>query len=350
MLKRLGWIVSTLVVLLLAAEAVLRLLPVSTRTSMGYHVHPDVLAYPPGHVWRVSTGWDMRNSQTLRSNNMGFAAQRDFVPDPTAVALIGDSYVEASMLAETDRPAVQLEAALEPRRPVYAMGGPGSSLLDYAVRMQWAHEQLRVRDMVILMEQGDLRQALCGSGNVHSACLDPTSLQPRTERRAQGGAINRILGESALAQYLASQLKLRPSDALNGLRRLFESRLRGDAAPKGLPALSAPAIESVIRAFFERLAPMQPSIRLVVVVDGRRTTAAPTPDEAGFANERRLFIEAARGWGAHVIDAEDVYRPHLTRSRRSLVVGPYDSHLNATGVGLLMTAAAKELNRLEGRP
>lgn len=350
MLKRLGWIAATLVVLLVATEVALRLLPVSTRTSMGYHVHPDVLGYPPGHEWRVSTGWDLRNSQTLRSNNMGFAAQRDFVPDPAAVALIGDSYVEASMLAAHDRPAAQLEAALGLRRPVYAMGGPGSSLLDYAVRMQWAHEKFRTRDMVIFMEQGDLRQALCGSGNVHSACLDPGSLQPRTERRAQGGAINRVLGHSALAQYLASQLKLRPSDSLNALRRLFEPRVNGDASPRGLQPLSAPAVEAVIHAFFERLAPLRSSVRLVVVVDGRRSTAASAPADAGFALERRLFMQAARQWGARVIDAEDVYRHHLARSRRSLEVGPYDSHLNATGVGLLMSAAADELKQLEVRP
>lgn len=51
------------------------------------------------------------------------------------------------------------------------MGGPGSSFLDYAVRLRWAYEEFGVRDFVLFMEQGDLRQALCGSGNVHAACL-----------------------------------------------------------------------------------------------------------------------------------------------------------------------------------
>ena len=33
----------------------------------------------------------------LRANNLGFAAERDFVPDPRAVALIGDSYLSGDM-------------------------------------------------------------------------------------------------------------------------------------------------------------------------------------------------------------------------------------------------------------
>jgi len=138
-------------------------LPVPTATMRGYYLDPDVLSYPPHHEWQVATGWDLRNPQVLRSNNWGFAARHDFVADPEAVVLIGDSYVEASMLADAERPAAQLERLLGVPRTVYAMGSPGSSLLDYAQRLRLASQRLGARDVVLLIERFDARQSLCGS-------------------------------------------------------------------------------------------------------------------------------------------------------------------------------------------
>lgn len=172
-----------LVAALLALEVILRLLPVSTATMTGYHVDADILTYPAHHRWTVSTGWDLRNPQQLRGNNLGFASDVDFVPDAGALALIGDSYVEASMLDARHRPAAQLQARLGPRRAVYGMGTPGTALLDYAQRVRFARERLSVRDFVVWLEGGDARQALCGSGNVVSRCLDPRTLQPAIQRR-----------------------------------------------------------------------------------------------------------------------------------------------------------------------
>jgi hypothetical protein len=112
--KPLGFCLGLLGVLI-AAEAALQLLPVSTATMRGYHHDADVLTYPSHHRWQTATGWDLRNAERLQSNNWGFAAARDFLPDPRAIALIGDSYVEASMLPVSDRPAAQLERLLHAR-------------------------------------------------------------------------------------------------------------------------------------------------------------------------------------------------------------------------------------------
>ena len=53
---------------LLVIEVLLRLLPVSSATMLGYYADPEILVYPPHHDWQMSTGWDMRNPQRLRSN------------------------------------------------------------------------------------------------------------------------------------------------------------------------------------------------------------------------------------------------------------------------------------------
>jgi hypothetical protein len=354
MLRALVLGLSGALAVLLALEVVFRVLPVSTATLSGYHVDPNVLGYPPGHTWRMATGWDLRNPQTLRANSLGFASPQEFKPAPNAVALIGDSFVEASMLDEADRPAPQLQRALGGAVPVFGMGGPGSALLDYAERIRFASKRLGVRRFVVFMEAGDVRQSLCGSGNVHAACLDRTALVPRLQHQPAPSAAKRLIRHSALAQYVFSQLKV---DA----GRLWRQALASSAppiaphdAPVNAPSATAspppaPVREAMVKAvvdrFFERIAPHAVD-RLVFVVDGRRSKAAlAAPREAAgeVLRERDRFIELARARGATIVDAEDLYRTHWVTSSRSLEVGPYDAHLNRLGIDLLMRAAAKAL-------
>ena len=338
-----------LLALALAAELLLRLLPVSTATMTGYYKDPDLLTYPPRHRFTVATGWDLRNVQHLQANNWGFVAERDFVPDPQAVALIGDSYVEASMLDLPQRPAAQLEAQLG-GRAVYAMGSPGTALLDYAQVMRFAVERFQVRDVVLLLEAYDARQALCGSGNVHSRCLDPRDLSPSLERRAAPDGLKMLARHSALAQYLVSQLKL----SATGLWRTTVTRNTPEATAVGLPgrrheaptpqavARSKAVVDAMVAEFIRVVTPFR-SGRLVVVVDGNRHGPPATPALVDL--ERRHLIERLREAGATVVDLELRFAEHEARSQRSLNVGPQDGHLNPLGVQIAMAAAAGALGR-----
>ncbi len=333
--------------MLAGVEFVLRFLPVSTATQTGYYIDPQILTYPAHHRWQASTGWDLRNSQQLSANNWGFLAERDFVANPRAVALVGDSYVEASMLDAGDRPGAQLERELHFSRPVFALGGPGSSLLDYAERIRFVHQSIGVRDFVVLMESGDVRQSLCGSGNVHSACLDPKTLERRIERRVPPSAFAMVARESAAAQYFVGQLKL---DLSSVVAQTFRRSVpQHSSNPR--PASSASAsvrdkpiafVDAVAREFFDSVAPHVEG-RLIIVVDGQRDPTRPL--EARLAAERRQFIQRAKEAGATVIDAELLYAEHAMHSRRSLDVGPYDRHLNVLGVELVMRAAASALSQ-----
>jgi hypothetical protein len=351
-LRRLLWFCLGLLLPLLAAELAFRVLPVSTATLRGYHLDPDVLSYPPRHEWTVATGWDLRNARTLRSNDWGFAAQHDFVADPSAVGLIGDSYVEASMLAEADRPAAQLEHLLGVSRKVYAMGSPGSSLLDYAQRIRLAAERLGTRDFVLLLERFDARQSLCGSGNVQAACLDRQTLQRRIERDPAPGFLKKLLRHSALAQYLVGQIRF---DARTLLRAMF-TRAAPSAADGAVAQSSAPTVaelaamrrmvDAVTAAFFADARPYLRG-RLIVAVDGRRTGRSGPPELIDA--ERSQLMQRLREGGAEVIDLETAYAAHAARSQRRLDVGPYDGHLNALGVRIAMGEVARALARDGGR-
>lgn len=329
-------------------ELLFRALPVSTATMTGYHTDPDLITYPPGHEWQVATGWDLRNPHLLRSNNFGFVADIDFVPDRSALALIGDSYVEASMLDAVDRPGAQLQR-LVPERNVYPMGGPGSSLLDYAQRIRWASQTLQVQDFVLVLEQFDARQSLCGSGNVHSRCLDPRTLAPRIERVASPSLAKRVLRHSALGQYVSGQIRF----SLNSLIRATFSRTTPETGIDSSPRLNAAPteaereamasrVDAVVQTFFASAAPYL-SGKLIVVVDGRRIPTGEAVEPGLNELERTHLIRRLREGGAQVVDMEPIFAEHARRSARLLEVGPYDGHLNRIGVALLMQEAAAAL-------
>lgn len=330
----------------LLAEIALRLLPVSTATMTGYHHDPDLLTYPSGHRWTMATGWDLRNAQRLSANNWGFAAERDFDFDPRAVALVGDSYVEASMLEQQDRPAAQLQSLLGDDRPVFALGTPGTALLDYAQRLRFAHDHFGIHEAVLLVERFDARQALCGSSNVVSRCLDRSTLEPRIERLPAPGIVTRVLRHSALAQYLKSQLRVKPAAVIDAMftRSTPEHARAGERKAAAAPdaqeiAQARRVVDAVVERFFESL-PAGP-MRLVVVADGRRQGAGEHTELADI--ERAHLIFRLRERGVIVRDMEPVYAEHAARSKRSLAVGPHDGHLNQMGVRLAMREAAAEL-------
>lgn len=323
-------------------EALLRLLPVSTATLTDYYVDPMILGYPVGHHWRVSTGWDLRNPQVLHANNLGFAAERDFKPEPRALALVGDSFVEESMLDADERPDAQLERALGGARPVYALGVPGSSLLDHAERVRWATERLDIHDFVLVFAASGIRQSICGTVNVQGPCLKPGSFEPAVERRPPPDALKRVLRHSALAQYLFGQVKL---DALRFVHKTFTrvapatpstqvSRADGSASA----AVDVAFVDVVARTFLERVRPYQRG-RLVLAVE-----RGPAPDrDPQMAAERSRFIALMRAAGVTVIDAQPLFEAYSRRSPWKLEVGPYDAHMNAIAVRLLMREVARVL-------
>lgn len=338
-------------VVLLLCELLLRALPVSTSTRVGYYIDPLIRTYPAHHQWRVATGWDLRNPQQLRSNNLGFVDDVEAVPNTDAIALIGDSYVEASMLPAAQRPVAQLRKALGDRRVVYAMGSSGTSLLDYAERVRYASEHLGVRDFVLFLEAGDMRQALCGSGNIDGPCLDRQTFSPQIELHTRASAMTQLLRESALAQYLYGQARIEPTRLWRQLQLQVRPPALPAPAPAGEKTRASPAsqpmqddlladIDAVTRAFFERVEPFTPR-RLVLVIDARHAGGALA--DARMTLERARFMALARDRGASVVDMAPVYRAHHEQSSLALDVGPYDGHLNSLGVRLFAQAAASGL-------
>lgn len=319
---------------LLVLEIAFRILPVATATKSGYYEHPLIVSYPAGHCFISSTGWDLKNPQRNCANNTGFLAGRDFQPDKNAIGLIGDSYVEASMLPVVQRLAARLENQLEGRL-VYAFGGPGSNLLDYAERARFAAEKFGIRTFVFILERGDIKQAQCGSGHVHGVCIDAATGKNRTETLAEAGKLKRLLRESALAQYLVSQLKIDVS----------KLKPPGGNAPAAVASptqagISAERQNATVASFFEQISNIENG-RFVFVVDPDRGRLME--ESVAERNEVAERIRQAGNGRITVIDPGLAFKDHLARTGRSLDVGPYDRHWNAEAIGIVAELASKAL-------
>ena len=220
MLRNLTLTLAGMALCLVFLELALRILPVRSDSDMGYHVDPLIMTYRPQQIFRTSEGWSLAHATVQHANNLGFLSTQDFVPNARAVAVIGDSFVDGSMLDERYRLGEQTQG-LSPQRPIYALGGPGSSLLDYGERMRFAAEKLAIKDFVLIMVAGDVEGSYCGSTDIHGPCIDRSSGESRTQRHAPPGQVKQYLRHSALMQYLYANLHLKPDQLLHNVATMF---------------------------------------------------------------------------------------------------------------------------------
>lgn len=323
----------------LGLELLFHVLPVSTYTDTGYHIDPKIVTYRPRHEFRVSWGWNLEGPIRHRANNLGFLSEKDFVPDPNAIALVGDSFVDASMLGPGDRIGDQLQRAVG-SRPVYAMGGPGSSLLDYAERMRFASEKLGVRDFVVVLEMGDIKQVYCGSGNIHGPCLDRKSGEPRVETQPAPSTLKLVLRHSAFLQYLLGHLRFDPMSRLRKAVTFGEAP--ADPAARGYFAgMTSADVDRILAIFFERTASFRKG-RLVMVFDSNRV--AINRGESTTDPMRDHLIAQARALGAEVIDTAPVFRQHVESTGLHLEMSPHDTHWNPLATRLVADTVAATLS------
>lgn len=321
---------------LLVAEALLRLLPVSSATHTGYHLDPHILAYPAQLRFTNAAGWDLRDAQTYTTNNLGFVAHRDFLPDPKAVAVIGDSHIEQNYLPMALRLDTQLEQRLA-GRPVYGMGVPGTSLLDYAERIRYAYQHLNIRTMVLVLEDFDIDQALCGSGNTQAWCIAPESGRLEDAHQSTPGLAKRLLRESALAQYLFSQIKLSP----DALRKALAPQPPKTPAKTGRTPMAPATYQAIREAFFARLADL-PELKLTIALaPGNRYLKPAEEDILPFPMAQFVSDCTARGWS--IVDPTPTFRDYRRHTGLTLDVSPSDRHWNRAAVEHVASALAARL-------
>lgn len=306
---------------LLATEAVLRFLPVST----GLRTQPVSAAAPLFHFESsrsslYSSGWNFRHATPVRVNNAGFVNDVDYDANLATplLAVIGDSYVEALMVPHALTLQGCLAQWLGTASRVYSFAASGAPLSQY---LAWAeHVALTYRpDAVVFVIVGnDFDESLMrykrGPGFHHfrerqgELSLELVPYDPSPYRD--------VVYASALGRYLIFNLKVSSAiPTIEGLwRRLAGSgrnvepehvgNTAADASGERL-ALSRRAVDAFLVGLKE-LGAWDPE-RIIFVVDAIRPFVYDGLDadrvrSSYFAQMRDYFMTRARRFGNTVID------------------------------------------------
>jgi hypothetical protein len=336
---------------LLLLEGVLRLLPVLDGTFAAdprpeWPVHTMI----PNSHFTYSTSWNLQNIHRGRINNYGYVAPFDYArKDTSGIAVIGDSYVEATMNNYADTLHGALNDYLKTPRTVLNFGMAGAEMPDYLGIAPLVRRDFSPQWVVFVITVGDFTRGFSAGPGYFKWQPDlspPVKLVPEIHRSATSKWTRTL----ALVRYLRGNLSLQP-EALIRLRRGAD--IAESAGPCHHDVLSK--ADEALLADFARDLPVAlglPPGRVILVFDSDRKAiyAGKTRDEArkcearpALANDRLQEIAAQAGF--RVIDSYPVFKRYFDENQGPLDRSPLDAHWNAAAHRLMAQEVARIIER-----
>ena len=216
----------------LALEALFQFLPVDS----GQRLQPTTADMPfmralPRSPYVFSYGWAMTNARRGEVNQEGFNNSPDFA-DHAKVLIIGDSYIESSMLAYSD--TVQGHLSRQLNGDAYAAAASGNGLADSLVLARYYAPRIHPRNIVFYIKQNDISEILLPPDRGHSGFRVDGNVVELTHTPYSELPSKQLVGKSALARYVYFNLKARvllaPASGSNGNQIILpQSRLTATA-------------------------------------------------------------------------------------------------------------------------
>lgn len=344
---------------LLAAEIVLRFMPVSSGLrSQPVNTENPVFHFEANRTSDYSTGWDMRHATRLHVNNAGFVNDGDYDASQTTalIAIIGDSYVEALIVPHPLTVQGCLAQWAEDRGRVYSLAASGAPLSQYLVWAKEAYEAYRADAAVFVIVGNDFDESLAqykwapgfhyfretdGRLDLEMAPYAPSRLRELVYSSALGRYLVFNLQLPSVVQTLR-QRQQNPSGEGQGAPKLYVGNTEATASNEKLNA-SRRAVDS----FFSELHKTAPweSGSVVFVVDAIRPFAydghnAESVRASYFAQMRDYFMTRARGLGYKVIDLHPLFAQIHRRDGLTFEFVD-DSHWNEHGHRVAAEAVAR---------
>jgi hypothetical protein len=345
---------ASVVVCLLAAEIVLRFLPVPTGLrSMPVNAASPVLHFAPNRPFVNSLGWNFHTVVRGRVNNAGYVNDQDYAREGAPlIAVIGDSFIEAQIVPYAESVQGRLAAALAGKFRVYSFAASGSPLSQYLIYGGVAVRDYGARAVVINVVGNDFDESLgaykAGPGLWLYAPDQAGVLRLRLTEHDPGGLIA-IARHSALLRYLLINLRV-----LHTIRQLHPIGI-ANAAPNYAGNTDASTDQKRVKdsldaldAFFRDVPEVVglPPDRILFTVDGFRY---PTHVQPGsfFDLMRRAFLEKAAAHGYEAIDLDTRFIPRHARTGERFDFSD-DNHWSGLGHGVAAEAVldSKLLARL----
>jgi hypothetical protein len=320
---------------LLALELLLQALPVSTATRQDFYIDPFIKNYPPNSQFRASNLWDLRQPVAQKVNSTGFASAAERNRALPGLALIGDSFVEGSAVPEHARVTERMRTYAVGYDPIM-LGLPGTSLLDYLDRAQWARAHLSTDRFIFFIDANDGNEAVCGSGQHGLHCLNKTTGQIDTLPQTMRAKEKDFFGKFATLQYFLGHLKLSLPALTSALRPVKPAAA---VSPKKHGALASPASALAIEHFLSELHKMRPAkVMLVIDCDRKALYDARTVIEA--ETHAELKARNAR-YNIPIVELCPRFQERYARDTLRTEVSLTDTHWNARGHDIVAERVAQ---------
>lgn len=341
---------------LLALELGLRFLPVADPLfGAAVDAARPVAHYVPDQHVTYSKLPFLEMANRVRTNNYGFVNDQDYDARDRRplIAFIGDSQIEALMVAADSTVVGRMQHALAPRARAYSFAMSGAPLSQYLAYAAYARATFKPDAMVVTVVHNDYDESLLtykSAPGFHYFRPDAQSVLRLTRIDRPGAKPGRrLVFESALARYLLLNVGLVHGRAAlkNPIARERSPRDRRTYVANTHSGANARRIRESKRAvdvFLDSLpaAAGLPRGRILLLVDGIRpqlydadTLAAAADSYA--AQMRDYLLSAADDRGFEVTDLQPRFMAHFQQHRLRFEF-PRDGHWNQTGHAVAFAA------------
>ena len=205
-------------------EIIFRLLPVSESTQIQpVNVGSPVAHFRPNREITNQIGFNFSHVVQKKINNYGFMSDLDFhsarLPDVARTVVIGDSYVEAFQVSNSQTFHGILDAQ-NPKQEVYALGLSGAPLSQYLVYAEFAEKEFNPDSFIINVIGNDFDESFLKYKNAppfqyfdENGALVLSEFEPN--------ALAQLMIKSALVRYLYFDLKVQ-----HQISRIFRTSQR----------------------------------------------------------------------------------------------------------------------------
>jgi hypothetical protein len=331
----------------LLAELMLHAFPVSTGYNFGAvdAAHP-ILRGAPYSRYTYSKDWSFHLANSGVLNNFGFRASYDYQPNPNALVMIGNSFIQADAIDARDTITERIGALLH--RPAYDVGVDGFSLADYLEAARWASGTFNSRTILILLTTGDLSHSCTLRTGAHYLRLANGTMTMMLVDRAPQSRLKRWLNESKMFRYLYDNLH-----AATNWSKGWRHDEDDAPNPDGLAAVvgctdaqfQTAATQFLLKSFRDIEIARNARVIFVLAPGYRREQLVA----AGGTRDVDVFARRAALDGFAIVHLEAAFSAAL-RSGTRLDFLPIDGHWNAAAHAIAAQVAADAISADLGTP
>lgn len=351
--------------ILMLAEGVLRMLPVSERYLSPEDITPNnpILRFKRNGTFNFSEGPLLRLANRVRTNNDGFVNDQDYDPGARTplLAVVGDSYIHAQMLPYPDTVQGRLAARVGTAGRVYSFAASGAPLSQYLAYARYTRDTYRPDLLVIVVVGNDFDESLWeykhgagfhyfehGQKGRPHLVLAPWNKTHATWLHAAGSRLG--LDNLALVRYL----RLNMPQAEAALMRLLQGREKDSKLQQYVGNTSSSVAPDRLRKSLQVIddfLALLPEIsglsrdRVILVLDGMRPeiyeSNALRQAQGSYFNQMRMaLLRRGRALGHEVVDMQPVFLEDFAANRQHFDWPGIDGHWNSRGHAL----AAQEIS------